>query len=216
MTSTNSDQRSHCYQCNRPKKSCLCAYIHPIETQTKFVILIHPKEYRHIKNNTGRLTKLSLSNAELYVGVDFSDHQKVNALINDPDNFCTILYPGEKSISIDKETLPLNGKRLVVFIIDATWDSSKPMLRLSHNLHALQRISFTHTKTSGYGFKRQPFPEALSTMESTAIMLSILNETEIETIESEKLANFLTPFEKMIEYQTVFTSKAPRSRRYRG
>lgn len=198
-----------CYHCNRPTNSCLCAHISPLETNTRFVILIHPKEYKRIKNNTGRLTKLSLQNSDLFVGIDFSQDKKVNALINDPKNICTILYPGEKSINLNDQKLTLNGKQLVIFIIDATWDCSKPMLRLSSNLHDLPKVSFTHTQSSAYIFKRQPFAEALSTMESTYAILKALNKQKIEAVDENQLSNFIKPFEEMVHFQMQFT-KNPR------
>lgn len=208
--------REMCYDCNRPKSSCLCKDIKPIVTNTKFVILMHPKEFKYIKNNTGRLTYLSLENSELFVGIDFSNHLKINKLINDPNNYCTILYPSKESIYLNEEKLNLEGKQLIIFIIDATWDSSKPILRLSRNLHNLPKISFTHTKTSAYNFKRQPFTEALSTIESTLCVLEILQNQGLETISKEALTDFLIPFEKMIKFQMGFVSSKPRFRKYDG
>ncbi len=190
-----------CYECNRPKSVCLCQFISKIDTKTKFVILMHPKEFRYIKNNTGRLTHLSLSNSELLVGVDFSDDRRVNALIDDPNNYCAILYPSNDSTSLNNQKLELKGKKLTLFLIDATWDSAKPILRLSKNLHQLPRISFTHTKTSAYGFKKQPFKEALSTMESVGMILEILDAQGVEDLTKSELDNFLKPFNEMVKLQ---------------
>ncbi len=195
--------RQMCYDCNRPKNFCLCQYIKPLDTVTKFIILMHPKEFKKIKNNTGRLTHLSLKNSKLFVGVDFANHKQINNLINNPKNYCTILYPGKNSICINEKNLKLYGRQLVVFIIDATWDSSKPMLRLSTNLHKLPKISFVHTKTSAYNFKRQPFVEALSTIESTLAVLEALNTQGFEN--NLPLEYFLKPFEELIKFQNNFT-----------
>lgn len=208
--------REMCYACNRPKNLCLCCDIKPIETSAKFIILMHPKEFKYIKNNTGRVTHLSLKNSELFVGVDFTNHLKINRLIKNQNNFCAILYPSANSICLNEQKLNLDGKRLVIFIIDATWDSSKPMLRQSKNLHNLPHISFTHTKTSAYKFKRQPFAEALSTMESTLCVLDILKNQGLESISKKELNNFLNPFEKMIKFQMKFINSKPRYRNKDG
>jgi len=202
--------RKMCYKCNRPQNLCLCSDIKPIETNTKFVILMHPKEFKHIKNNTGRLTHISLKNSDLFVGVDFSNHNRVNTLLNDPKSYCTILFPSQDSICINKEKIELDGRQLVIFIIDATWESAKPILSQSKNLHNLPKISFSHTKTSAYKFKQQPFAAALSTMESTLCVLEILNYHGEESISKECLENFLNPFEKMVEFQMKFVSTQPR------
>ena len=196
--------RSMCYRCHRPAKLCLCKHIVPIDTRTKFVLLIHPKEYKRIKNNTGRLTHLSLPNSELFTGVDFTHHSGLNAILDNPKNSCCILYPGSDSAPLHEVQLPGQERQLVIILIDATWSSAKPMLRLSKNLHTLPKISFTHTKTSTYAFKRQPFCEALSTMESTHCVLEILQQKGYENIPVKKITHFLDPFYEMVKYQVTF------------
>ncbi len=198
------DYRQMCYRCNRPTRHCLCKDIEPIRTHTKFVILMHPKEYKHIKNNTGRLTHLSLTNSELFVGLDFTRHNRLNAILDDPENFPLLLFPSSRSIPLHEVKHPDGKKRLVIILIDATWASAKPILRLSKNLHTLPKITFAHTRKSAYRFKKQPFPQALSTIESTHAVLEILQEAKLENISSKELAHFLDPFHKMIDFQLKF------------
>src|SRR5204863_7017150 len=62
--------RETCYRCFCPKALCWCASIQPMATRTKFVFLMHPKEYKQETAVTGRLTHLCLSNSELHVGVE--------------------------------------------------------------------------------------------------------------------------------------------------
>ncbi len=197
----NEDQREVCYTCYRPKSSCVCQYtINPINTNTKFVILMHPKEYRKTKNGTGHMTNNSLENCELYVGIDFTNHSRVNELLNDETYEAYILYPDVNSIKLNTQKLP-NEKKALVFIIDSTWPCSKKMLRLSKNLHNLKKVSFEHDKSSQFKIKTQPNQYCLSTIESTLCLLELLNLQNIENISTNSLENFLTPFEKMVEYQ---------------
>ncbi len=197
----NEDQREVCYTCYRPKSSCVCQFtINPIVTNTKFVILMHPKEYRKTKNGTGHMTNNSLENCELYVGIDFTNHSRVNELLNDETYEPYILYPDVNSIKLNTQKLP-NEKKALVFIIDSTWPCSKKMLRLSKNLHNLKKVSFEHDKSSQFKIKTQPNQYCLSTIESTLCLLELLNLQNIENISANSLENFLTPFEKMVEYQ---------------
>ena len=193
--------REFCYNCSRPLGSCVCKYVNQISTDTKFVILMHPKEHRKTKNGTGRMTHLSLANSEIHVGIDFSGHAGVNGLINDPENLCFILYPGEKSIDLGSRRLDKEGKRLVIFIIDSTWPCSKKMLRLSKNLQKLPRVSFQAAQGSKFAIKRPPTYEGLSTIESTLFLLELLKAHEIEDISKSQLNSFLLPFNEMVRYQ---------------
>ena len=57
METNIENYREVCYQCYRPKSSCMCKYVKSIKTNTKFIILMHPKEFQKTKNGTGILTK---------------------------------------------------------------------------------------------------------------------------------------------------------------
>ncbi len=193
--------RTVCYTCYRPLSSCMCAYIRPIETNTRFVILMHPKEFKKTKNGTGHFTNLSLKNCEVYVGIDFNEHKAINKIIQDPLNCCYTLYPGDTSIDLNESSIGKSHQSTVIFLIDATWPCSRAILTASPNIDTLKKISFTHTEVSKFTFKQQPKDYCLSTMESTLCVLKLLNKHHLERVESQKLNHFLLPFEKMVEYQ---------------
>ena len=198
------ENREICYKCYRPKSSCICEFIvDPIKTQTKFVILMHPKEFRKTKNGTGHMTNNSLQNCELHIGIDFTNHKRVNELLNDKNYEPYVLYPDINSIKLNTQKLP-SEKKSLVFIIDSTWPCSKKMLRLSTNLQNLKKISFEHDKSSQFKIKTQPNQYCLSTIESTLCVLEQLNFQNTETIPSKSLENFLIPFEKMVNYQVKY------------
>jgi DTW domain-containing protein YfiP len=162
---------------------------------------MHPKEFRKTKNGTGHFTHLSLKNSELHVGIDFSNDLKINTILEDENNACYALYPSTTSINLNKESLGAKRQNTVIFLIDATWPCSRAMLRASPNLDALNKVSFTHTKSSNFIFKVQPNEYCLSTIESTLCVLELLNQHKDENIDTKHLEEFLVPFEKMVEYQ---------------
>jgi len=193
--------REKCYKCYRPKKSCMCEYIQTIETNTQFVIIMHPKEFKKTKNNTGRFTHQSLPHSEIHIGIDFNHNDEINKIINDQRNSCYVLYPGENSIKLNHQTIQKENKKNVIFIIDSTWPCSNKILAVSKNISALPKVSFVHDKSSAYKIKTQPNKYCLSTMESTLCILELLNKHKIENIQQNALDSFLLPFEKMVKYQ---------------
>lgn len=193
----------------------MCKHVHQIDTSTKFVILMHDKEFKKTKNNTGRMTHLGLANSELIVGVSFENSCRVNALIDDENSACYVLYPSTDALSLNQEKALHVKKQNIVFIIDATWACSKTMLRLSPKLDALPKLSFTHTKRSQYQIKTQPGAHCLSTIESTLCVMELLNESGVEAIGSESLEKFLNPFQEMIKYQIACVEDEGKAVRYR-
>ena len=194
----------------------MCKYIKPIRTKTKFVVLMHTHEFKKIKNGTGHFTHLSLENSELYVDVSFAEHKAVNALLNDKENNCYVLYPGDESILLNENPPLSNGRQNVIFLIDSTWHNAKKLLRDSPNIQALPKISFKHTKNSEFKIKEQPMELCLSTMESTLCVLELLNMKGDEELTSTELEGFLEPFRKMVEYQVKCSTLENKSPRFRA
>jgi DTW domain-containing protein YfiP len=168
--------RKMCYRCFWPEPLCWCGSITPMGTRTKFVILMHPHEFKRIKANTGRLTHLCLADSEIHIGESFEKHEAVQALIDDPKNYPVLLYPGHGARDLSKGELHAEDfaeRRLVVFLLDATWRLVRPMLRLSPNLQRLPKIMFSNAAPSRYVIKRQPEPGCLSTLEATHELLAV-------------------------------------------
>jgi len=192
--------REKCYKCYRPKSSCMCLHVESFDTNTKFVILMHPKEFKKVKNGSGRFTHLSLKNSELFVGIDFSNHKQINEIISTCRAY--ILYPSKDAINLSKEALHVeSNEQVAIFLIDSTWSCASKIFTQSKNLQNLQHMSFDSTKLSQFKIKEQPADYCLSTMESTLTVLELLNEQGIEKIGQKNLDNFLNPFHEMVKYQ---------------
>lgn len=207
--------RAKCYACMRPENSCICSFTRPIQTKSRFIILMHPKEYKKERNGTGRMTQLQLTNSEIIVGVDFTQNKRVIELLTNENNNSFLLYPGEESFNLSlrksSETTSFLGKNPNIFILDGTWPCAKKMIRMSKNLQALPRVSFDNQIQSKFIIKQQPAPLCLSTIESTYTVLNLLNTAEVENCDT---TDFLLPFEKMIENQVDYLLN-PSSQNYR-
>jgi DTW domain-containing protein YfiP len=144
---------------------------------------MHPKEFKQEKAGTGRLTHLCLPNSELHMGMGFDNHEAVQSLIADPKNFPVLLYPGENARNLSTGGLSaddLGGRRLVVFLLDATWSGARKMLRLSPSLQRLPRVMFIPAAPSRYVIKQQPQEGCLSTLEAVHELLSVLEKSGLD------------------------------------
>lgn len=163
---------------------------------------MHPKEYKKEKNGTGHMTKLQLDNSEIIVGVDFTHNKRVNEILANEKSYSFLLYPGKNTFNLSIKNSPevnsYMGTNPSIFILDGTWPCARKMLKLSKNLQSLKRVSFDNTIKSKFVIKQQPESLCLSTIESVYTVINLLNEGDLEQCETK---GFLTPFEKMIEYQ---------------
>ena len=200
----------------RPSSSCSCKHINPIHTKTRFIILMHPMEYKREKNGTGHMTKLQLDNSEIIVGVDFTNNRRVNEILTKENSASFLLYPGKDNFNLStrnsSEIIPFMGNNPHIFILDGTWPCVRKMLKLSKNLQELARVSFDNTIKSKFIIKQQPESLCLSTIESVYTVLNLLKEGNLEQCETK---GFLIPFEKMLEYQ-VECILNPNNKNYRS
>jgi DTW domain-containing protein YfiP len=206
--------RPTCYRCFWPQSLCWCASVVPMATRTRFVFLMHPKEFKREKAATGRLTHLCLAASEIHCGVGFDEHAAVQALLQDPRNFPVLLYPGRDALNL---SLPAHAEQLrtwargraresatgspqlVVFLLDATWALGRKMLRLSPSLQRLPRIMFTPSAPSRYVIKQQPHAGCLSTLEATHELLLTLQTAGLD--EYARPTQLLDLFARMQDFQ---------------
>ena len=214
--------RNTCYRCRWPEAHCLCPSIRPFDTDTRFVILMHPKEYKREKNGTGHICRATLRNSEILMGVDFTDDPAVNALIADPANMCMVLYPGERSLNVSRDDVtPLieakrEGRRLVLFLVDGTWQCAKKMITLSRNVRALPRLSFTTDRESIFEIKEQPAAYCLSTLESIHCFLDEADRRGLERLPGRPQDNLIAVFKSTIDFMLACALDPARSRYRRG
>ena len=127
---------------------------------------MHPKEAKHQRTGTGRLSHLTLINSEILVGLDFTKNERLSELLCDKKFFPLLLYPGKDAWSSQKEGFvkTVDKKKLLVLVIDATWFCSRKIIEHSPNLMKIPRISFSGCYRSIFTFKREPRPEYISTI----------------------------------------------------
>lgn len=194
--------RETCYRCFWPKALCWCGTIRPMPTCTRFVFLMHPKEFKQEKAGTGRLTHLCLPESEIHMGIGFDTDEAVQALIRDPAHYPVLLYPGIQARNLSRGDLTatdLGGRRLLVFILDATWSGARKMLKLSPSLQSLPRIMFTPTAPSRFVIKQQPQEGCLSTLEAVHELLLALERSALDRYEDR--TQLLDLFQRMQDYQ---------------
>lgn len=171
-------------------------------TRTKFVLMMHPKEFKRERANTGRLAHLCLPHSEIQMGMNFDEHAVVQKQIADPRYHSVLLYPGIDAVNLSSETpLPASftAKPLQVFILDATWSGARKILRISPSLQRLPRVMFTPSAPSRYRIKQQPQHGCLSTLESVHELLTVLEHAQLD--EYPRPDQLLGLFERMQQFQ---------------
>jgi DTW domain-containing protein YfiP len=196
------EPRARCLRCWKASTMCYCALLPRIETTTRVVILQHRRE-RDMPIGTARMAKLCLPQAELHVGVDWTDSAPLARALADPQRPPVLLYPGPDARDVLRDP-PAGPVTLVV--VDGTWGQAKTVVRDNPCLAALPRYAFATPEPSRYRIRSEPRAEYCSTIEALMHVLGVLEG------DPEKFRALLVPFDAMIDAQIAAQARAPRQR----
>ncbi len=203
-----------CLNCRRRNLTCVCQNLVPFETLSRFVILMHPKEFKKETVGTGRFSHLILKNSKVIVDVGFDENKEFQTLLSDSSYESYLLYPGDHALNLsESQTGALSLKPKQLFVIDGTWPCAKKMMKLTTSLHQIPRLSFSSTRVSEFKVKQQPLPGCLSTVESLHQIILEFNRLGLETTEGAE-ENLMDVFRKSVDRQIELASD-PEKQRYR-
>lgn len=198
-----------CLVCLRAQKACYCQTLRPIEVPMTFVILIHPIEFRR-GIATGRMAHLSLKRSMIVVGQDFSKDGRITAMLEDPRYRSLLLYPGRHATDISNLGKQgggqgfVDGRELLIFVVDGTWATARKTMRLSENLRSMECIAFQPPKESNFRVRKQPKAACLSTIEAIHHTIELLGESQGFDVKSRVHDQLLQPFDHMVEKQLTY------------
>lgn len=191
-----------CYKCFKPLSNCLCRFTKELDTGVKFVFLMHPKEARRNRTGTGQLAHISLKDSEIIVGLDFSQNERLQALLRDPKYFPVMMYPDKDAWNARKKGFKeaVGDRTLLVIILDATWFCAKKLIEHNPFLLDFPRLSFYGGYRSIFTFKHEPRPEYISTIESCYYLVKELQDCGMAdtAVNPEPLMDV---FKEMIKFQ---------------
>lgn len=193
--------RDVCSKCRKAAVTCYCTALRPFTAPFPIGILQHPYEARNAIA-TARMTHLSILNSQIFVGPDFTNDSRVNALLNDPRYRHVMLFPSPEAIELDDcfaEAAANDSRQLYVWVLDAKWHQVKQMLRLSSNIREIPMVKFTPEKESQFIIRKQPKTLCLSTIESVHLVL----DRYFARIQSDNQEHhgLLTVFQHLVQQQ---------------
>ncbi|MGF1723437.1 tRNA-uridine aminocarboxypropyltransferase [Photobacterium nomapromontoriensis] len=204
----------YCEQCGKAKQACICRWIQVVDAKTELWILQHPSEVKRAIG-TARILTLSLPNAKLWVGENFSEHEEINQLLAEPDRDVWVIYPGETAVPIstliasDKGDANRHVKRRTLILLDGTWKKAYKMWLLSSNLQKLPTVALDNADDGNYRIRKSPKAQGVSTVEAGYLALSALEG------DGEKFTPLLDAFNQMIEFQIQQMPKGVFEKNYR-
>ncbi|HZP75190.1 MAG TPA: tRNA-uridine aminocarboxypropyltransferase [Pseudolabrys sp.] len=191
------DASADCLRCGKPQVLCVCEGITPIDNRIEVMILQHPQE-QDKSLGTARLTVLHLEHAALKIGLSWPNLSKLVGRPVEAQRWAVVylgsvraaaIAPDREIIAVNRRGEPLPNQDAVlhelegIILLDGTWSQAKALWWRNAWMLKCRRIVLNPKRPSRYGrVRREPRRDALSTLESAALILSRLEKKpEIET-----------------------------------
>ncbi len=158
---------------------CVCQLLRPVANRTKVSIVQHPRERFH-PLNTARIAEGCLERVQVLRGELKDLAAKLRAGAIAPHAW--LLFPSPNAAPLEARS-DVDGPAEIV-VLDGTWHHAAALLRDLPALRELRPVRLTPQAPSEYRIRREPRAEYLSTVESIAHVLTLL---EPETAGIEQL-----------------------------
>jgi DTW domain-containing protein YfiP len=178
-----------------------------------FALIVHPREARSTVG-TAWILRRSISNLKWFEsnGLELDTDPDLIKLLNNRETVPLLLFPGPQAFNLNQITnetwnnLVSDTQRPLFIVIDSTWTQAHIILKRSVLLRSLPRVSFEATHQSEYGFKTQPNPACLSTLEGVHRVIEILAARNWGPLPSgREHDHMLDIFRAMVKFQLAQT-----------
>lgn len=167
--------RPTCPACYRPPAYCYCSRIREVANTWPVFILQDVREAKH-PIGTARIAALSLNQAEM-VTLD-PDEPDTSAgflgrVFSRPLKNPALIYPGDNARPVCDLGADWSGADSPgdLLFIDASWGRSLRLLKVFPALEALPSFVLGDLPVSRYRIRKQPSPDAVSTLEAIVYTL---------------------------------------------
>lgn len=212
-----------CEICNKPKTLCVCDIVEPVSTKTRVLILQHPQEPDK-QLGSAPILKKALSNSVLKVGLSWKNLPHALGEDADPKKWLVLYLGSSKAKSqagtplvvVDKNGNALEGPDATlkqiqgIVVLDGTWSQAKTLWWRNAWLLKLRRAVLVPERPSLYGkLRREPRRESVSTLESAALALSVIEHDD------GIFATLTAPFKELLTRAQAAGFTKPKKKDYR-
>jgi len=183
-------------------EDCFCDRLHRLDNRTRVILISHWKDAGRT-SNSGRLLWLLLDNLQ----VRFRNHPGGDDTLDDLASLpgAALLYPSPGA----RELYPGGPAPEVLVVVDGTWRQARRLVQRHAALAHLPRVKLPPGPPSSYAARRQSSPERLSTAESVARALGILEGEHLQQA-------IMEPFHALVRGCLRARGRLPGNRRGAG
>ena len=192
-----------CPVCRMRREECVCSQAPRLCISTRLIVVIHSKEWRR-STNTGHLARLAVKDGE--VRLHGLPHQAVRSAGIDAASASTlVLFPGRGARPLTTQLIAPLPRPLTLLVPDGNWNQAKKMMSRVPMLMQATPVSLAGSNLDAHCLRTNVRVGRMSTFESIAQALGILEGEEIE-------GQLLEFFQKILDRMVHSSRRGNRNR----
>lgn len=168
-----------CECCQLRADLCLCGAIHPLDTVTRVVLLVHSLEIRKA-SNTARLVARVLKNSEVRLQGVRDAPLNLEGLVSE-ERETLVLFPETSSPPIVGDSTKRFNKPVTLLVPDGSWQQARKIAAHASMLPGVRRISLPSGSPSRYRLRTAKNASHLCTLEAVARAIGALESPEAQS-----------------------------------
>ena len=158
--------------------NCICDLEPQLQSAADFVLLTHSRECNK-DTNTGVLMTRTLPSCRVEIWHRTQPPQALLDQLKDPNYQPWLVFPSDdQPLAMHLPQPKSDHPKILLIILDATWQEARKMVRKSPWLNQLPRIAITPQQTSRYALRRNQQPGHLCTCEVGIELLNLLQHPQ--------------------------------------
>lgn len=167
-----------CIRCRINLPLCVCELIHPISVKTNISLVVHVSELTLSSNTAQFIRQMIPGQAEIFIRGQEHERFTPDEILARPGQQL-FLFPSEDSLELNEEFLRNHPGPHHLIVPDGKWTQAIKVRNREPAFKSMQTVKLPKGITAEYELRKTPHPEWVSTYESVAHALGILEGAKV-------------------------------------
>lgn len=164
--------RDRCSGCRMRQTLCVCNVLPRFQLDTRLVVFMHCFEAK-TTTNTARLACMALPNSEIRLR-GLPNQRVSDEGLHKPESKSLLLYPSEVAVELTPEFVRELKQPVTLIVPDGSWRQAARTIKREPALEGVTHVKLPPGPASMFQLRRAPQPHFVSTYESIARAVGIL------------------------------------------
>lgn len=178
MSQRRASAHNRCPTCRINNNLCVCEALSPLTVQSQVSLVVHVRELK-LTSNTAQFVQLMLpQNAQTFIRGKVFENFTTDEIVARPGR-ALFLYPHEDALELNDDFKTQYPGPYHIVVPDGNWHQARRVRKREEGFKQMMAVKLPPGVQAEYMLRRAPQPDWVSTYESVAHTLGILEGEQV-------------------------------------